>query len=93
MQRSINDLLKIESGQELKAADILSQTEENIFKLRRQLKECCKRNEEYLVCGLCYQPIYLAGTPQGEFFSNTDTNVAIVPLKRKANTPRLKSIA
>ena len=83
MQRSINDLLKIESGQELKADDILSQTEENVFKLRRQLKECCKRNEEYLVCGLCYQPIYLAGTPQGEFFFKHRHERGDCPIKTK----------
>lgn len=83
MQRSISDLIEIERGQELKADDILSQPEENIFKLRRRLKECCKRNENYLVCGLCYQPVYLAGTPRGEFFFKHRHERGDCPFKTK----------
>ncbi len=54
MQRKIQELLNIKSGNELNANDIFAQPEDQIFKLRIKLTECYKNNEDYIVCSLCY---------------------------------------
>jgi hypothetical protein len=83
MQRKIQELLNLKSGNELNANDIFAQPEDKIFELRRKLTECNKNNKDYLVCHLCHQPVYIAGNQNGEFFFKHRHERGDCPIKTK----------
>ncbi len=83
MQRKIQKLLNLEDGNEISADDILTLPEPKIFELRRKLTECYKNNEDYIVCNFCYQPIYIAGTINREFFFKHRHEKGDCPIKTK----------
>ncbi|WP_069471565.1 DUF6035 family protein [Candidatus Marithrix sp. Canyon 246] len=83
MKRQIQELLNLKYGNELNANDIFAQPEDKIFELRRKLTECDKNNEDYIVCSLCYQPVYIAGTRNGEFFFKHRHERGDCPIKTK----------
>jgi len=83
MKRQIQELLNLKYGNELSANDIFAQPEDKIFELRRKLTECYKNNEDYIVCSLCYQPVYIAGNIKKEFFFKHRHERGDCPIKTK----------
>lgn len=87
MKRLIQDLLDLNSGQPLKANDVLSQPEDQIHILRRQLKEqqlLFKKgdaNSKSIVCSLCNQPVVIVGTQQQEYFFKHGYESGDCPIK------------
>lgn len=83
MRRRIEEVLDLESGDHLRAADILGRPEEDIFRLRAALTEDFLRGCNALVCPLCQQPVYIAGTPRQEFFFKHRHELGDCPIKTR----------
>jgi hypothetical protein len=81
MKRLIEDILNIETGEEINASKLLSQPEEKVFLLRRLLAEHKVKNTKLYVCSLCNQRILIAGNKKSEFFFKHHQDSDNCPIK------------
>lgn len=68
MNRLIEDIRDFETRKEYKVDQLLSRSEEEIFRLRRLLAENRAKNTKSLVCAICNQAVIIAGNQKREFF-------------------------
>jgi len=94
MKRLIEDIRDIQTGEEYKADELLSQPEEIIFRLRRSLAECRYENCKLLVCSICNQSVTIAGNQKGEFFFKhlQDSNDCPVKTSGKLNQKEINRL-
>lgn len=87
MKRRIQDLLNLQTGQQLQADKILSQSEAKIHTLRRKLKEQqlhFKKGHTDCIsisCALCYQPVVISGNQNQEYFFKHGYESGDCPIK------------
>jgi competence CoiA-like predicted nuclease len=63
IERALEHVRDLQSGRDYSAAKFFAQSEGEIFKARRS----CVEGKSALVCSLCNQRVYIAGTPRQEF--------------------------
>lgn len=83
MQRTIEELLDAKTGKLLSAADIFTQPEEQVYKLRGQLREAVVRDEKMIVCLLCQQPVLIAVFKEGGYYFKHHQELGDCPIKTK----------
>jgi len=83
MQRRIEYLHDIDTGEEILADEFFSRPEHEIFQFRRTLVDCNRREERRIVCWFCSQPVHIAGTLKKEFFFKHYQELGDCPIKTK----------
>lgn len=87
MQRTIKELINLQTGQHHYSDEILSNSEKNIMELRRELAINAKQhkmdvdNAVSLSCAICTQPVRLVGTPKHEYYFKHDNSSGDCPIK------------
>ncbi|WP_017293605.1 DUF6035 family protein [Geminocystis herdmanii] len=66
INRTIQEVLNIQTGEYLSADYFFSLSEDVIFKGRRKLEEYNQREEKLLVCPFCYQSVKIRGNKTGK---------------------------
>ena len=93
MIRTIIDIRNFRTNQEFKSDTILdNQNEKDNFELRHKLLEIArKKQDKYLVCSICNQPLVIAGNQKQEFFfkHHQDTYNCPIVTKGKYNQEEL----
>jgi competence CoiA-like predicted nuclease len=81
MQRRIEYLHDIKTGEDILADEFFSRPEHEIFEFRRTLVDCNRLEESRIVCGFCGQPVHIAGTLKKEFFFKHYQELGDCPIK------------
>lgn len=90
MNRTIIDLLNLDTGEQVKSSNIFSLPEKEIFDLRRKLKSnlirALKNNEDPtgLACALCYQPVHIIGNESQKMYFRHGIESGSCPIKTGA---------
>lgn len=84
IERSIDEVLDLDSGLLVPATTLLDRDEAEVFGLRHKLKKLEKSDKKWLVCSICKVPVYIAGrTDRQTFFFKHRHERGDCPIKTK----------
>lgn len=83
MKRTIDEVLNLKTGKIIKSENFFRRSEKSIFVLRRALEATFRKDQNFLVCPLCYQPVYISGTPNQNYTFKHRHELGDCPIKTK----------